>query len=71
MIGFWHKQAGDVYVNDDCSEMCSCSGGTLECVAYACVENQECRIKGGVRDCYCRDGFTYSNGECTRGKSFE
>ncbi|XP_071498835.1 zonadhesin-like [Diadema antillarum] len=58
--------AGDVYVNDDCSEMCSCSGGTLECVAYACVENQECRIKGGVRDCYCRDGFTYSNGECTR-----
>ncbi|XP_071498834.1 zonadhesin-like [Diadema antillarum] len=63
--------AGDVYVNDDCSEMCSCSGGTLECVAYACVENQECRIKGGVRDCYCRDGFTYSNGECTRGKSFE
>eukprot|EP00057_Strongylocentrotus_purpuratus_P030111 XP_780739.3 PREDICTED: zonadhesin-like [Strongylocentrotus purpuratus] len=58
--------AGMMWINDDCSQSCRCTGGVAECVAYGCREYQECRLKGNVRDCYCLDKFTYDGEQCVR-----
>ena len=62
-----HFQAGARYVNEDCSEVCSCNEGQLDCTPYGCGDFATCRVKNGVRDCYCQNGFKGDGQVCFRG----
>ncbi|KAJ8043153.1 IgGFc-binding protein [Holothuria leucospilota] len=66
-----YLSVGEEFVARDCSEYCACEGrGNLQCRSMECVENAQCSVKAGVRNCYCDDGYM-GNGreECnTAGK---
>ncbi|KAJ8033902.1 Fibrinogen C domain-containing protein 1-A [Holothuria leucospilota] len=49
---------GNTYVNSDCSRRCTCNNNHLSCdSSYQCTSNAACRVRGGVRQCYCNSGF--------------
>ncbi|XP_071810697.1 uncharacterized protein [Apostichopus japonicus] len=48
---------GESYVNDDCTQKCSCNNNQLICEDYSCSTYGVCRVKNGVRQCYCVKGF--------------
>lgn len=63
-------QIGEEFMKRDCSEYCTCEGnGDLQCHELSCAFNAQCAVKGGVRNCYCDDGFM-GNGreECSVGE---
>jgi len=64
----FYQQQGDIYVSHDCSEYCTCEGGSLECTATECGENAICDIKNGIPACYCDDGFEGDGQNCVTGK---
>ncbi|KAJ8032946.1 Fibrinogen-like protein A [Holothuria leucospilota] len=59
------SQNGDVYVNADCSNRCTCSNNILTCENYGCGLNANCEERNGVRKCYCADGFEGNGLICT------
>ncbi|KAJ8019018.1 Fibrinogen-like protein 1 [Holothuria leucospilota] len=49
---------GDTYVNSDCSRRCTCNNDQLNCdSSYRCTSNAACRVRDGVRKCYCNAGY--------------
>ena len=67
---FESQQVGDEWIDEDCSTICHCNDGALECREYGCSEFAKCKVEDGVRDCYCLDGFDGDGELCTRGRIF-
>ncbi|XP_038059591.1 IgGFc-binding protein-like [Patiria miniata] len=61
-----YLQSGETWLQADCSRKCICDGGHLSCQDYGCHEFARCIPKGGVRDCYCMDGFMGDGQDCSR-----
>ncbi|XP_072033077.1 zonadhesin-like [Amphiura filiformis] len=59
-----YYSGGARYVNEDCSEVCSCHEGKLNCTQYGCSEFADCKIQNGVRDCYCQKGYSGDGQVC-------
>ncbi|PIK44423.1 putative IgGFc-binding protein [Apostichopus japonicus] len=55
---------GEEVMFEDCTLTCFCQNGTLECTEIFCDENAECDIRGGVRNCFCNDGFVGNGTFC-------
>ncbi|PIK40176.1 hypothetical protein BSL78_22976 [Apostichopus japonicus] len=53
---------GETYVNDDCTQNCSCNNNQLTCENYRCSTDAVCDVRDGVRKCYCNEGYK-GNGE--------
>lgn len=58
---------GEEVMFEDCTLMCSCRNGTLECIELLCDENAECDIRGGVRNCFCNEGYVGNGTFCELG----
>ncbi|KAJ8021482.1 Tenascin-R [Holothuria leucospilota] len=57
---------GETYVNAACTEKCTCNGDQLNCDAtYQCSSDATCRVEGGVRQCYCNEGYEGDGETCT------
>jgi hypothetical protein len=57
------------WVAPDCSQKCTCGqDGQLRCTSMECDESATCDVKGGVRDCYCNEGYAGDGINCQRGK---
>ena len=61
-------QVGSRWVKEDCSSVCHCQNGELNCTHYECSEFAECDVRNGIRDCYCEEGFVGNGQQCVRGK---
>ncbi|XP_071836659.1 uncharacterized protein [Apostichopus japonicus] len=49
---------GETYVNENCTQKCSCSNNRLICEDdYNCSINAMCDVKNEVRQCYCNEGY--------------
>ncbi|PIK40180.1 putative zonadhesin, partial [Apostichopus japonicus] len=48
---------GETFVNDDCTQKCSCNNNQLTCEDYRCSTNAVCDVRDGVRKCYCNEGY--------------
>ncbi|XP_071852772.1 techylectin-5A-like [Apostichopus japonicus] len=54
---------GKTYVNDNCTQKCSCSNNRLICEDdYSCSANAVCDVKNEVRQCYCNEGYEVDGG---------
>ena len=55
-------------MSHDCSLKCVCGeAGDVICTSMECHESARCAIKNGVRDCYCKRGFTGDGLNCQGG----
>ena len=54
-------------MTEDCSRRCQCDGGSVSCSSYGCHEDAECKIRNGVRDCYCERGYRGDGQTCEKG----
>ncbi|XP_033106905.1 IgGFc-binding protein-like [Anneissia japonica] len=64
-----YYEAGASFVKEDCSEVCTCARGELNCEDMICDSNSECRVDNGQRGCYCSfpfvgDGLTCNIDPC-------
>ncbi|XP_071839367.1 IgGFc-binding protein-like isoform X2 [Apostichopus japonicus] len=55
----------DVYTYDDCSLRCTCVDGEENCKAYGCRDTEECKVVGGERGCFCKEGLKFNGQECS------
>ncbi|PIK37121.1 putative angiopoietin-4-like [Apostichopus japonicus] len=55
---------GETYVNDECTQKCSCNNNQLACEDYICSTNAECDVRNGVRQCYCNEGYEGDGETC-------
>ncbi|XP_070564050.1 zonadhesin-like [Ptychodera flava] len=56
---------GDSFVKEHCDEECTCvTDGRLDCVAIRCDPNAYCGDEGGVRNCYCEEGYHGNGKKC-------
>ncbi|XP_071836656.1 uncharacterized protein [Apostichopus japonicus] len=56
---------GETYVNDDCTQKCSCNNNQLICEDdYSCSTDAVCDLKNGVRQCYCNEGYEGDGETC-------
>ncbi|XP_071837235.1 techylectin-5A-like isoform X3 [Apostichopus japonicus] len=56
---------GKTYVNDDCTQKCSCSNNRLICEDdYSCSNNAVCDVQNEVRQCYCNEGYEGDGETC-------
>lgn len=63
---FYNFQNNTIYVDDNCSTICSCTNNTLSCNRnYECSSNATCKVKDGLRKCYCNNGFEGDGETCT------
>jgi hypothetical protein len=61
-----YHPAGSTWVNDDCSFSYTCTNGTISSSPKHCVDNAECNVQNGNRDCYCKPGYLGDgNSNCT------
>lgn len=60
-------QQDEVYTYDDCSIRCTCVNGEEQCEAYGCRGDEECKVEGEVRGCFCKEGFKFNGFECSNG----
>ncbi|PIK53640.1 putative angiopoietin-related protein 7-like [Apostichopus japonicus] len=56
--------SGETYVNDDCTQNCSCNNNQLICKDYTCSTNAVCDVKNEVRQCYCNEGYEGDGETC-------
>ncbi|PIK52881.1 putative zonadhesin-like [Apostichopus japonicus] len=56
--------SGQTYVNDDCTQHCSCNNNQLICEDYVCNTNAVCDVRNGVRQCYCNEGYEGDGENC-------
>ncbi|PIK38964.1 hypothetical protein BSL78_24193 [Apostichopus japonicus] len=57
---------GETYVNDDCTQNCSCNNNQLTCENYRCSTDAVCDVRDGVRKCYCNEGYKGNGETCPR-----
>ncbi|KAJ8034033.1 Ryncolin-4 [Holothuria leucospilota] len=58
---------GDSYINDDCTQNCSCINNQISCdPSYQCSPDATCTVESGVRKCYCNEGFIGDGEVCVR-----
>ncbi|PIK52880.1 putative zonadhesin-like [Apostichopus japonicus] len=62
--------SGQTYVNDDCTQKCSCNDNQLTCAAYSCSTNAVCDVRDGVRQCYCNEGYDGDGENCPPSESY-
>ncbi|XP_071835342.1 uncharacterized protein [Apostichopus japonicus] len=62
--------SGQTYVNDDCTQHCSCNNNQLICEDYVCNTNAVCDVRNGVRQCYCNEGFEGDGENCPPSVSY-
>ncbi|XP_071835476.1 zonadhesin-like isoform X2 [Apostichopus japonicus] len=55
---------GKTYVNDNCTQKCSCSNNRLICEGFRCDTNAVCDVENEVRQCYCNDGYEGDGETC-------
>ncbi|PIK57221.1 putative fibrinogen-like protein 1 isoform X2, partial [Apostichopus japonicus] len=48
---------GETFVNDDCTQKCSCINNQLICEDYRCSTNAVCDVRNEIRQCYCNEGL--------------
>ncbi|KAJ8031641.1 IgGFc-binding protein [Holothuria leucospilota] len=60
-----YLEQDQVYVNDDCSLQCTCDNGEATCVPLGCKGEEVCKVVGGERGCFCRDGTQWNGEECS------
>ncbi|PIK53132.1 putative IgGFc-binding protein [Apostichopus japonicus] len=58
-------EVGDTWISDTCDQKCVCTDTGRECSDFSCGEHALCEIKGGVRNCYCQNGYTGDGQTCT------
>ena len=59
-------QNGEWYVNNACSENCTCMGNQLSCNSdYECSHDATCTEKTTVRKGYCNEGYGGDGEICT------
>ncbi|XP_071837113.1 uncharacterized protein [Apostichopus japonicus] len=56
---------GELYINDRCTQKCSCNNNQLTCAVYSCSTDAVCNVKNGVRKCYCNAGYEGNGETCT------
>ncbi|KAJ8033611.1 Ficolin-1 [Holothuria leucospilota] len=62
---FVEERVITVLVNTDCTRRCQCQGNELACDDnYRCSPDATCEERGGVRQCYCNDGYTGDGQNC-------
>ncbi|XP_022091554.1 IgGFc-binding protein-like [Acanthaster planci] len=59
-----YYEEGQVFMNEECSSLCTCQSGSLNCVPVSCDENAECTVSDGRRRCECNDGYLGNGMEC-------
>ncbi|KAJ8031643.1 IgGFc-binding protein [Holothuria leucospilota] len=64
-----YLEQDQVYVNDDCSLQCTCDNGEATCIPLGCKGEEVCKVVGGERGCFCRDGTQWNGKECSDGKN--
>lgn len=57
MLLFFFMKPGKEFYNEDCTKVCSCQSGNLNCQDVHCHRSAQCKVKGGDRRCYCKPGF--------------
>ncbi|PIK58526.1 fibrinogen-like protein [Apostichopus japonicus] len=55
---------GQTYVNDDCTQNCSCNNNQVICEDYTCSTNAVCNVRNEVRQCYCNEGYEGDGETC-------
>ncbi|PIK62565.1 putative IgGFc-binding protein [Apostichopus japonicus] len=64
-VHIYHSLQDEVYTYDDCSIRCTCVNGEEQCEAYGCRGDEECKVEGEVRGCFCKEGFKFNGFECS------
>ena len=61
-------KVGGVFVDHACRQKCQCSEGSqIECSDLQCDKFAKCGVQGGIRACYCKDGYVGDGLECEQG----
>ncbi|XP_071836575.1 uncharacterized protein [Apostichopus japonicus] len=55
---------GETFVNDDCTQKCSCNNNQLTCEDYRCSTNAVCDVRDGARKCSCNEGYEGDGETC-------
>lgn len=62
---FLCTQNGQTQINTLCTRRCECQSNVLTCEDnYRCSSHATCEERGGVRQCYCNDGYTGDGETC-------
>ena len=65
------SQAGESWIDETCSSKCTCMEGEVQCESYGCHMDAKCRVRNGIRDCYCNRGYKGDGQTCTLGELVE
>ncbi|PIK46687.1 putative IgGFc-binding protein [Apostichopus japonicus] len=55
---------GETWTSNNCTELCTCEGGHLECDYVYCDENAQCVIETGRGKCLCDEGLSVHGQKC-------
>ncbi|PIK57222.1 putative fibrinogen beta chain-like [Apostichopus japonicus] len=61
---------GETFVNDDCTQKCSCNNNQLTCEDYRCSTNAVCGVRNEIRQCYCNEGYEGDGENCPPSVSY-
>ncbi|XP_071835328.1 uncharacterized protein [Apostichopus japonicus] len=61
---------GETFVNDDCTQKCSCINNQLICEDYRCSTNAVCDVRNEIRQCYCDEGYEGDGENCPPSVSY-
>lgn len=70
LISFFYGQIGEEWMNEDCTTHCFCTETGMQCQDYSCPQKSTCKVKNGIRNCYCPPGYSMKNGACQRGTTW-
>ncbi|KAJ8033646.1 Fibrinogen-like protein A [Holothuria leucospilota] len=61
----FRRKNGQTQMNTLCTRRCECQSNVLTCEDnYRCSSHATCEERGGVRQCYCNDGYTGNGQTC-------
>ncbi|XP_006822523.1 alpha-tectorin-like, partial [Saccoglossus kowalevskii] len=61
---------GDQFIDDVCNQQCTCNAtNNMVCSPIFCDTNATCDVRGGLRGCFCDEGYTGNGFSCTEGRS--
>ncbi|XP_071835326.1 uncharacterized protein [Apostichopus japonicus] len=55
---------GETYVNDYCTQKCTCNNNRLICEDYRCSTDAVCDVRNEIRQCYCDEGYEGDGETC-------